>query len=78
MESPLGYHSSNVGVLTMCRDPGIGQYQVGSLTGAVASERVTEAFKGWLSMDGNHAIECKRISQLDCEDDGPSRYESRS
>ena len=51
---------------------------VGSLTGAVASERVTEAFKGWLSTDGNRAIECKRISQLDCETDGSSRYESRS
>ena len=25
------------------------------MTGAVASKRVTEAFKGWLSMDGNHA-----------------------
>ena len=32
-----------------------GHCQVGSLTGAVASKRVTEAFKGWLSMDGNHA-----------------------
>ena len=55
VESTLGYHSSNVGVLTMCRDPGIGQYQVGSLTGAVASEKVTEAPKGLLSMVGNHA-----------------------
>jgi len=55
MEPPLGYHSSDVGILTMCRDPGIGQYQVGSLTGAVASERVTEAPKGFLSMVGNHA-----------------------
>jgi hypothetical protein len=26
---------------------------VGSLTGAVASERVSEAFKGWLGSDGN-------------------------
>ena len=25
------------------------------MTGAVASKKVTEAFKGWLSMDGNHA-----------------------
>ena len=32
-----------------------GQCQVGSLTGAVASKRVTEAFKGWLSADGNRA-----------------------
>ena len=28
---------------------------VGSLTGVVASKRVTEAFKGSLSMLGNHA-----------------------
>ena len=26
---------------------------VGSLTGAVASQRVAEAFKGWLVTDGN-------------------------
>ena len=28
---------------------------MGSLTGAVASNRVTEAFKAWLSADGNRA-----------------------
>ena len=32
-----------------------GQCQVGSLTGAVASKRVTEAPKGSLRMDGNHS-----------------------
>ena len=26
---------------------------MGSLTGAVASQNVTEAFKGWLGTDGN-------------------------
>ena len=78
VESTLGYHSSNFGVLTMCRKPGIGQYQAGSLTGAVASERVTEAPKGLLSMVGNHAKECKGIRRLDCERDISSRYESRA
>ena len=29
------------------------QCLVGSLTGAVASQRVSEAFKGWLISDGN-------------------------
>ena len=29
---------------------------MGSLTGAVASKRVTEAFKGWFSADGNRAV----------------------
>ena len=33
--------------------PALEQCLVGSLTGAVASQRVTEAFKGWLGSDGN-------------------------
>ena len=32
-----------------------GHCQVGSLTGAGASQKVTEALKGWLSTDGNRA-----------------------
>ena len=48
------------------------------MTGAVASKRVTEAFKGWLSMDGNHALEYKRISQPNCETDRSSSNESWS
>ena len=78
MESPLGYHPSNTGVLTVVGDPVTGQYQAGSLTGAVASERVTEAPKGLLSMVGNHAKECKGRRRLDCESDNSSRYESRA
>ena len=35
---------------------GGGQCQVCSLTGAVASKRVTEAYKGRLSADGNRAM----------------------
>ena len=56
VESPLGYHSLCIGILTCTRNPGGGQCQVGSLTGAVASKRVTEAFKGRLSADGNRAM----------------------
>ena len=51
---------------------------MGSLTGAVASQRVTEAPKGLFSMVGNHALECKGIKRLDCERDISSRYESRA
>ena len=54
VESPLGYHSMYFGILTLCHDLGSGHCQVGSLTGAVASERVTEASKGSLKMVGNH------------------------
>ena len=78
VEPPLGYHSCVTGVLTSGRDPAFGQCQMGSLTGAVASERVTEAPKGLLSMVGNHAKECKGRRELDCETDRSSRYESRT
>ena len=55
VESLLGYHPCSIGFLTITRKPGGGQCQVGSLTGAVASKKVTEAFKGYLSTDGNRA-----------------------
>ena len=48
MELTLGYHPYSTGFLTSSRDPAGGQCQVGSLTGAVASERVSEALKGSL------------------------------
>ena len=54
-ESPLGYHSYLIEILTPDRDPAGGPWQVGSLTGAVASQRVTEALKGTLRMVGNHS-----------------------
>ena len=59
MEALLGYHSSVTGTLTPARKPGDGQCQADSLTGAVASERVTEAPKGTLRMDGNHSQSAK-------------------
>ena len=37
---------------------------MGSLTGAVASERVTEAFKGSLRMVGNHSQSAKAEGSL--------------
>ena len=51
---------------------------VGSLTGAVASQRVTEARNGKLRLDGNQFIECNGISLPDCKTDKSSRDESRS
>ena len=52
-ERPLGYHSSVIEILTSRRKPGERQCQADSLTGAVASERVTEASKGSLKTVGN-------------------------
>ena len=53
-EAPLGYHPRSIEVLTRLRNPERGACQVGSLTGAVASQTVTEAPKGRLRMVGNH------------------------
>ena len=60
----MGYHSLITGVLTCIRKPERGQCQVGSLTGAVASERVTEASKGSLRMVGNHSQSIKAEGSL--------------
>ena len=59
MEPLLGYHPYSIGFLTYTRYPGRGQCLVGSLTGAVASERVSEALKGSLKMVGNHLKSAK-------------------
>ena len=53
VESTLKYHSGRTGCLTSVRDPDQGQCLVGSLTGAVASQKVTEAPKGSLNLVGN-------------------------
>ena len=58
-ERTLGYHSSVIEILTSSRKPDERQCQADSLTGAVASERVTEALKGLLRMIGNHSKSVK-------------------
>ena len=64
VESSLGYHSLITGVLTYIRYPECEQCQVGSLTGAVASEKVTEAPKSSLRMVGNHSKSAKAKGSL--------------
>ena len=63
-EPLLGYHPCVTGFLTMARDPGRGQCQVGSLTGAVASDTLSEALKGSLRMVGNHSKSAKAEGSL--------------
>ena len=64
MEPTLGYHSCSIGFLTCSRNPAGGQCQAGSLTGAVASERVSEALKVSLRMVGNHLKSAKAEGRL--------------
>ena len=58
-EPLLGYRPCSTGLLTCGRKPARGQRQAGSLTGAVASEKVSEALEGPLRMDGNHPESAK-------------------
>jgi hypothetical protein len=64
VEPSLRYHPDCVGVLTWAREPGRGQCQVGSLTGAVASQNVTEALEGRLSTVGNRATSVRAEAGL--------------
>ena len=48
------------------------------MTGAVASQTVTEVREGPLVPDGNRDMKCKGRRGLDCERDTAGRCESRS
>ena len=53
VEPTLKYHPGVFEVLTLTRYSGWGQCMVGSLTGAVSSQSVTEEFEGTLATVGN-------------------------
>ena len=56
VEPTLKYHPDLFAVLTFARDPGGEQCMVGSLTGAVSSQSVTEEYEGTLGTVGNRAF----------------------
>ena len=56
LEGTVKYHSSVALILTWTPDRGWEPCQAGSLTGAVASQKVTEAPNGPLRVDGNHLV----------------------
>ena len=59
VEPTLKYQPGYVGVLTQVPYRDRGQCLVGSLTGAVSSQRVTEEHEGTLIMVGNHEVSAK-------------------
>ncbi len=64
VESLVKYHPYRIGDLTQARYPGRGHCQAGSLTGAVASQRVTEAREGSLRLIGNQPKSAKAEGSL--------------
>ena len=63
-ESLLGYHPWLIEALTWYLRQVWGPCQIGSLTGAVASQRVTEAPKGTLRLDGNQSASANAKASL--------------
>ena len=55
----MKYHPVSCDALTTARTPRLGPWQVGSLTGAVSSKRVTEECKGRLRTVGNRSSSVK-------------------
>ena len=55
VEPSLKYHPDLIEALTWARYPGRGPCMLGSLTGAVSSQRVTEECEGTLGTVGNRA-----------------------
>ena len=64
VEPILKYHPGMFEVLTLVPDRDRGQCMVGSLTGAVSSQRVTEEHEGALIMVGNHEVSVKAQARL--------------
>ena len=64
VEPTLKYHPYFSGILTWPGHPGRRQCLVGSLTGAVASQKVTEAPKGSLRLVGNQPSSVKTKGSL--------------
>ena len=64
VESTLKYHPEIVGVLTLIRNPDREHCVVGSLTGAVSSQRVTEELEGSLSAVGHRAGRARAQASL--------------
>ena len=56
VEATLKYHPLTFDVLTKIAERGLGQCLVGSLTGAVSSQRVTEEHEGLLITVGHREV----------------------
>ena len=73
VESSLKYHPCYFELLTCYHYLVRGQCVVGSLTGAVASQKVTEALKGSLSTVGNRTKSVKAKGSLIARHTGRAR-----
>ena len=78
VETHLEYHSCDVEILTCARETGRGTLLGGEFDWGGRLRKSNGGAQRLAQHGRKSCIECKRKSQLDCETDGSSRYESRS
>ena len=78
VESTLGYHSWSIGILTCGPESGRGTLSGGQFDWGGRLLKSNGGAQRFVQHGRKSCIECKRVSQLDCERDNASRYESRS
>ena len=78
VESTLEYHPLDTGILTEYRETGIGTLSGGQFDWGGRLRKSNGGAQRLAQHGRKSCIECKRVSQLDCELDRASRYESRS
>ena len=77
-EATLEYHPCIAGFLTCGHESGRGTLLGGQFDWGGRLQKRNGGAQRLAQHGRKSCIECKRISQLDCETDGSSRYESRS
>ena len=78
VESSLGYHSSVTGILTNARESGQGTLSGRQFDWGGRLQKSNGGVQRLAQHGQKPCIECKRISQPNCESDGSSSNESWS
>ena len=78
VESLLGYHSSNTGILTGCHESGNGTLSSGQFDWGGRLRKGNGGAQRFPQHGRESCKECKRIRKPNCENDGSSSNESWS
>ena len=78
MESTLGYHSENTGVLTRCHESGTGTLSVGQFDWGGRLPKSNGGAQRYPQLGWKPSAECKGKRVFDCETYKSSRDESRA
>ncbi len=78
MESTLGYHSWDIGILTCDHESGRGTLSGGQFDWGGRLQKSNGGAQRFVQHGRKSCTECKRINEPNCENDGSSSNESWS